>query len=894
MVMPPTPFCSLTVNGTTHEVQADLDSPLLLALRNDLGLNGAKVGCALSQCGVCTVLRDGEPIRSCVTTLREAAGAEITTLEGLGTADRLHPIQQAFLAEQAAQCGYCIPGMIVATAALLAASPDPTDAEIVAALSGNLCRCGAHVRIMRAVRRAARLMAAAPSERPFPVMPAELPTPEPMIESEPGERLNEWIELHPDGRATIRAGKVELGTGVRTALTQIVAEELDLPIHCLTMVAGDTATTPDQGTTAGSKTIQTAGPILRRAAAEARATLLARAARRLDRPVDQLVVSDGVVRSPRGSGRSIGYGELIDCQQTSDEPGDVTLKDPATYRVVGESVPRVDLLAKLTGGVAYVHDLKLDGMLHGRVIRPMVRTVDGVGATLLSVDESSLGGLPGIVAVVRSGSFLGVVAEQDAQALAAAQALRTTWSEPTPLPPFADRFDAIREAPTVDRAIATDGDLDRGFAAATQVITATYRHPWQAHASIGPSCAVADVRPDGATVWCASQSVFSLREALAPVLGLPEASVRVIHMEGPGCYGHNGADDVAADAALLSQAVGRPVRVIWSRQGEFAWEGKGPAMVAEVRAGLGAGGDIVAWDYGVWTPTHSTRPGGQPGNLLAAQLREPPVPHAPLGRGGGTRNALTSYRFPNQRLTAHWVTNPALRPSALRSLGGLANTTANETMMDELATLAGADPVAFRLRHLDDPRAIGVIERAAALAGWQPRPAGPSGGPPVPDIDGALTGRGIAFARYETAYAYVAVVAQVRVIPATGAVRVSRVCVAHDCGLIVNPDGVRNQIEGNVIQGISRALLEEVTWDETQVTTLDWDSYQILGFADIPAIEIDLIDRPGEPSWGAGEGAICPMVAVVGNAIFDATGVRLRTVPFTPERIQGALDERST
>ncbi len=885
---------TLTINGHTHDIAAEPDSLLLLALRNDLGLNGAKIGCALSQCGVCTVLRDGEPIRSCVTTVREAAGAAITTLEGLAPGNDLHPIQRAFLDEQAAQCGYCIPGMIVATAALLATTPDPTNAEIHAALAGNLCRCGAHVRIMRAVRRAARAMAKLSAALPAAALSLTPPaTPEPATESEPGERLNDLIELHPDGRVTIRAGKVELGTGVRTALTQIVAEELDLPIHCLTMIAGDTATTPDQGTTAGSKTIQSAGPILRRAAAGARTTLLDRAAQRLDQPSDRLVVSDGVIRDPSSLGPGIGYGDLIGDPpvdgQTIVEPGEVTLKDPAAYQVVGQSVPRVDLLAKLTGGAAYVHDLTLDGMLHGRVIRPMVRTIDGVGATLVSVDESSLDGLPGIVAVVRSGSFLGVVAERDAQALAAAQALRATLTEPARLPPFADRFDAIRDAPTIDQDIATDGDLDLGFAAATQTLSATYRHPWQAHASIGPSCAVADVRPDGATVWCASQGVFSLREALAPVLGLPEASVRVVHMEGPGCYGHNGADDVAADAALLSRAVGRPVRVIWSRQGEFAWEGKGPAMVCEVRTGLGADDDIVAWAYEVWTPTHSTRPSGQPGNLLAAQLKSPPVTYAPLGRGGGTRNALTSYRFPNQRLTAHWVTNPTLRPSALRSLGGLANTTANETAMDELAALAGADPVAFRLRHLDDPRAIAVIERAAVLAGWQQRPAGSNAARPVPNDDGALTGRGVAFARYETAYAYVAIVAEVEVVPASGAVRVSRVYVAHDCGLIVNPDGVRNQIEGNVIQGISRALIEEVTWDETRVTALDWDSYPILGFAGIPAIAIDLIDRPDEPSCGAGEGAICPMVAAVGNAIFAATGARLRTVPFTPERVRAAM-----
>lgn len=694
------------------------------------------------------------------------------------------------------------------------------------------------------------------------------------------DTVDTYLELDADGRVTAYAGKVELGTGVRTALAQIVAEELDVPFERVTLVQGDTATTPDQGTTAGSKTLQVAGPLLRQAAAEARRVLTGRAAGRLGVPVGALNVVDGVVRAPSGEG--IGYGELATGPFGVAVDGDAPVKAVSERRIVGQSVPRVDLLTKLTGGEAFVQDVRLPGMLHGRVVRPHVRTAEGVGARVLGVDASRLRDMPGVVAVVRDGDFIGVVAEREEQAMRAAEALLVTWSQLPELPRAAGVWDDLRAAPADEREIVREGDLDAAFASAAMTHAATFRQSWQAHASMGPSCAVADVREDGATVYASSQNVYGLAKGLAALLGMDAGQVRVIFREGSGCYGHNGVDDVAADAAVLSRAVGRPVRVQWSRQDEFAWEPKGPAMLSEVRAGLAHDGSIVAWDATVWTPTHSTRSGGDPGKLLAGQLVDPAFVAASSGRHvGGDRNAPTTYAIPNQRVTMRWVAETPLQQSSLRSLGGLHNTTVNEGMMDELAWLAGADPVAFRLRHLTDPRAIAVIERVADVAGWgRSLPPGP---------DGWLSGRGIAFAQYETAFAYVATIADVEVEPEGGRVRVTRVVVAHDCGAIVNPDGLANQIEGNVIQGISRALLEEVTWGRQEVTSLTWGEYHILTFPDVPEITVALIDRPEEASWGAGEPAICTIPAAVSNAIFDATGTRVRTVPSTPERVLEAL-----
>lgn len=725
------------------------------------------------------------------------------------------------------------------------------------------------------------------------VEPGLVPTPPGQTEQDvqtrnvTGDVVDSWLSLDADGNVTVYVGKVELGTGIRTALAQIVAEELDVRFERVTLIEGDTSLTPDQGYTAGSKSIQVAGPVLQQAAAEARLILLRRASANLGLPTDDLRVEDGVVSALSDPGRTVPYGDLVGEPFGQEVTGDAPTKPPAAHTVVGQPIQRVDIPAKLTGGEAYVHDVRLEGMLHGRVVRPYVRTMDGVGATVVNVDDTEARQAPGVVAVVRNGSFVGVVAEREEEAIRASQLLKITWSEPAQLPDQGQYHRLIREIEAETVEVARNGDVDGALGTAAQTFEATYELPDQAHAPMGPSCAVADVRPDGATIYSSTQGVYHLRNALAPLLGLPPEGVRVIFREAAGCYGHNGADDVSADAALLSQAVGKPVRVQWMRQDEFAWEPKGPAMVAHVRGGLDAEGAIVAWDYEVWTPTHSTRPGGKPGNLLAGQLVDPPAPPAENGPIGGDRNAPTNYSFPNNRTTAHWIATPPLRPSALRSLGGMPNTTANESFMDELAAAAGADPVEFRLRHLADPRAIEVIRRAAEAAGWQARPAGQV--PTNSAAGGPLTGRGIAFARYETEFAYAAVVVEVEVEPGSGEVRVPRVVVAHDCGLIINPDGLANQIEGNVIQGIGRALKEQITYDRTAVTSLDWSTYRILTFLEVPEIVVELINRPEEPPLGAGEPAICPMAAAIGNAIFDATGARLRTVPYTAERVLAAM-----
>jgi CO/xanthine dehydrogenase Mo-binding subunit len=436
-----------------------------------------------------------------------------------------------------------------------------------------------------------------------------------------------------------------------------------------------------------------------------------------------------------------------------------------------------------------------------------------------------------------------------------------------------------------ERVLTSIGNVDAPLADGARQLQATYFTPYQSHGSIGPSCAVADVRDDEATVWSGTQGSYALRDALAELLGVAPERVRVVWTEASGCYGHNGADDAAADAALLSQAVHRPVRVQWSRADELGWDPKSPAMRMDVRGAVDARGRVVVWDYAVTTPTHSTRPGGHAGNLLAGQLLGLT---GRSGFGGGDRNARHNYIFPADRVVSRQFEHGPLRPSAMRGLGAPANLFATESFMDELAAVAHVDPIQFRLGHLQDPRGIAVIQRVAELSGWEPRPSprriARAG-------DSAMeVGRGIAFAQYENQFAYIATIAEVEVHPASGRVRVRRACVAFDCGLIVNPDGLRNQIEGATIQGISRALLEAVRYDDRAVTSVDWKTYPILAFPDVPdTVEVALLNHPDQPAWGAGEPATCTVAGAIANAIFDATGARVRAVPFTPERVRAAL-----
>lgn len=702
-------------------------------------------------------------------------------------------------------------------------------------------------------------------------------------------QLDAWLSIDAAGLVTLFSGKVELGTGVQTALSQIVAEELDVPVARIHVVQGETGRTPNQGMTVGSKTLQVGAVQVRRAAADARRTLLDLASTHLSMPAAALTVADGIVhpRAAAPADRRVSYAELIGGRPFSRTlPAasvPVQTKAPKEYRVVGQSVQRVDLPAKIAGTHEYVHNVRLPGMLHARVVRP-----PAIGATLASLDDASVRALPGIVSIVRKGNFVGIVAEREEQAIAAARALAPaiTWTPPAAaLPPVDTLDEVIRATPVTERVITETGDRVAAMAGAKTRVEAAYSMPFQSHVSTGPSCALADVRSGEATIWSGTQGSYMLRDAIAGLLEMPPARVKVIWTEASGCYGHNGSDDCAADAAVLSREVGRPVRLQWSRQDEHAWAPKGPAMLMDARAALDASGRIAAWDYAVTSPTHSTRPGGRAANLLAAQLmgQQPQ-----LGTIGGDRNARHSYSVPNDRVSVRWMQQSVLRPSSFRGLGAPANVFAIESFMDELAAAAGADPVVFRLRHLNDPRAVAVVQRVAELARWQPRTA--SSRAKAAASNGRVEGRGMAFLQYENVNTYVAAVTDILLDRATGAVRVTRIFVAHDCGLVVNPDGLRNQIEGGILQGVSRALKEQVRWEQSAITSVDWQSYPILTFADVPeTFEIALIDRPDQPALGGGEAAHCAAPAAVANAIADATGLRLRALPFTPERVKRGL-----
>jgi nicotinate dehydrogenase subunit B len=691
-------------------------------------------------------------------------------------------------------------------------------------------------------------------------------------------KLDAWIRIDADGRATVFSGKVELGQGILTALEQIAAEELDLPLNRIRMISGDTAQTPDEGQTAGSQSIENSGTALRLAGAEVRAILLGLAAKRLGVAAEQLKVADGVISA--ADGRQIAYGELVSGLDLNREAtAKVAPKPPASHKIVGTSTPRRDIPAKVTGGLVYVQDIRLPGTLHGRVVRP-----PRYGSKLDSVDEAAARAMPGVVAVVRDGSFLGVIAEREEQAIKAREALRKSakWTLGPELPDPARLFEVIKSLPSKD---ATIGVKQGSVPADARSFEAVYTKPYMSHGSIGPSCAVAQFKDGQLAVWTHSQGVFPLRAELAKLLKMSPAAIRCAHMEGSGCYGHNGADDVAADAALLARAApGRPVRLQWMRDDEFGWEPYGPAMVMRAKAALGSDGKIADWEYEVWSNTHSTRPQSTTGtNVLPAwYLAEPqpmgPPTSPPQPAGGGDRNAIPLYDFPSQRVIHHFVQDMPIRVSALRTLGAYANVFALESFMDELAAAAGADPVAFRLAHLKDPRARAVIEAVAKKAHWKDGEKG----------DGTR-GRGIGFAKYKNLACYVAVVAEVEVDRSSGAVRVPRTWAAVDSGLIISPDGLVNQMEGGIIQSVSWTLKEEVRFDRDRILTHDWASYPILTMPEAPQVEIELINRPNERPLGSGEGSQGPAVAAVVNAFANATGKRIRDLPLHPERVKTAL-----
>ena len=689
------------------------------------------------------------------------------------------------------------------------------------------------------------------------------------------DQVDAWLGIGADGRVTVYSGKVDLGTGVRTALAQLVAEELDVAFSQIDMVMGDTLTTFDQGQTAGSLTISVGGPPLRQAAACARQALLRSAATRLSADVADLTVSRGVV-SVRQSERKISYAALVDGKPMDIKlDPKVALKSPALHSVVGQSVPRVDIPAKVTGRFTYVHDFKLPGMLHARVVRP-----PAPGATLLGVDESSVKQISGFVKVVRKQDFVAVVAKTEWAAVKAARQLKTQWTSTSTMPEQAALYDYWRKLPIVkDEPVVKTGDAVAALGSAAKRIKATYDFAPHTHGSIGPSCAVADFRDGQCTVWSASQATHSLQSELGSVLGVDKSKVRLIYLDGAGCYGRNGHEDCSGDAALVSQLAGAPVRVQWMRADEHGWDPKSPPTLIDMEGGLDAQGLPVAWRSEFFITQANGTLDDFP--LLAAVLSG--VKRNGHYTGNIQKNSDVLYQFANIKTEVHRLADTAFRTSHLRTPGRMQNTFANEAFFDEMAAAAGADPLQWRLTYLKDPRARAVLEDVAKLSNWQSRPS------PRKDQTGDVArGRGVAFVKYDNDRTYVALVTEVEVQKRTGQIRVLDVWCSHDCGQIINPDGARNQIEGGIVQTISRTLLEELQFDRTHITSVDWASYPILRFPDVPRIHISLINRPDEPSWGAGEMAPTVVPAAISNAVFDATALRLRSVPFLPGKVQKA------
>jgi nicotinate dehydrogenase subunit B len=701
------------------------------------------------------------------------------------------------------------------------------------------------------------------------------------------KEVDSALAIHGDGSVTVFTSKVDVGTGMRIAIAQMAAEELGVRTDRVTVVDGDTSTCPNTGGTGGSTGLTRGGTAVRQAAATARQEILRLAAERLRVPADRLTIVDGTVR-PVAGGRGLGIGALVGDRRLSVavDPK-APLVAPSNYTRVRQSPARPDVPAKCRGRHPFVQDFGVTGMLHARVIRP-----PAIGATLSAVDDTSISHLPK-VRVVRVKDFLAVVAADEWTAVRAARELRATWTEWRGLPSSASLEQYVREgaiereqtlvnrgpAGAIPASDAEAAALDAAIAGAPTRLSATYFWPCQSHASLGPSSAVADIKGDGGTIWTSSQVTYGLRNTLARLFELAPDKLRVVFVEGSGSYGTNGADHAAADAVLISKTIQQPVRVQWSREDEHAWDPKGPQQLLELKAGVDTSGRIAAWDTQMWIPAN--RRGAR--ILLAAGAAGVPQDNG-RDAAGIFENGEPPYLADRVRVQLHWLRDTPLNPSNLRAPGKPANVFAVEGFTDEIAASLAVDALEFRTSRLRDPRAHAVLQRAAAAFGWKPRPS-PNPGP----RGERTTGRGMAYVRYKMTENYLATFVEVAVERATGRVDVTRVVCAHDCGLVVNPDALRHQIEGGIVQGLSRALHEEVRFDESRVTSVDWASYPILRFSEVPAIEVILIERPEETLWGGGEASTVPVAAALGNAIFDATGVRLRRVPFTTERVRAAL-----
>lgn len=707
-------------------------------------------------------------------------------------------------------------------------------------------------------------------------------------------KLDAWIAIHPDNTATLFTGKVEQGNGAPNALLQMAAEELDFPYDRFYLVMGSTTETVDQGPSYGSMAVRYAGPQIQHAAAAGRQVLLDMASKHFGVPVDKLTADAGVITVAGAPDKSITYGELVGGKRLDVTIGasgktfgmkvapDAKLKDPSKYTVIGTSVLRKDIPGKTTGEFTYLQDVKVPGMLHGRVVRPY-----GIESQLLKVDETGLKAIPGFVRIVRERNFLGVLAETEWGAIQAAQRLGSKlnrkgpddglakWSDWNGLAATDEVWDAVRKAPGKAESVATHGDVDKALKAAAHTLKATYLTPFETHGSIGPECAIADVGKDRAIVWGGTQMPHQAQRDLAELLGFPADKVEVRWVEAAGQYGRNGLEHVMADAAIMSRAAGRPVRVQWMRWDSHGWDPKEPPIVQDLEGALDEHGNVTAWRHHMWVPTFSDT------RLLPSELIGKPVGKQNLGSAA----IGYEYTFDNAEVSSHNESRVGVITAWMRAPGQFETTFAMEAFIDELAAAAKQDPLEFRLRYLKEPRTVGVLKAAAKRYGWQPRVAFSAG------KQGArkAKGRGIAWVNRDDSL--VATIADVEVDQQTGEIRVVRVVVAHDNGLVISPDGMRNQIEGNIIQSMSRALHEEITFDHAHVTSRDWASYPILRFHEIPdSIDIVLVNNnPKFKPTGGGEPSTCPTAAVISNAVYDAVGVRLRQKPFRPERVKAAM-----
>jgi CO/xanthine dehydrogenase Mo-binding subunit len=702
----------------------------------------------------------------------------------------------------------------------------------------------------------------------------DLPTPRSVALDE----VDTFLAIDKGGMVTVYTGKVELGTGIRTGFTQIVADELDVPMANVDVVQGDTALTPDQGPTYGSLSIQTAGVQIRQAAATARMALLDEAAKRLGAAKEDLVVTNGAIAAKSG-GDTITYAELIGGKNFALklDPAART-KSPEDYKIVGKPIGRLDIPGKLTGQFTFMQDFRVPGMLHGRVVRP-----PAIGSKLESVDESSIKDIPGVVSVVRQGNFLGVVAQSEWSAVRAAREISASWSKSETLPDANKLWEHVRTTKIVkDDVTSNIGDTAAAMAAEGRKLEATYDFMIHTHGSIGPSCAISEFVDGRLISWSASQATHNLRKQLALMFSMPLEDVRCVFVDGSGCYGRNGHEDAAGDSALLARAVGKPVRVQWSRADEHGWDPKGPPTLIDLRAHIDASGSATAWESEFFIPQGAATNV----DLIAATLADMPAEHL-LSPGGILNDSAIGYKFPNIRTVCHRLETTPFRPAWIRAPGRLQNTFANECFIDEIAAAVEADPLQFRIKYTDpsDKRGLEVLDRLANVAKWDKRAS------PRKSVAGnVVNGRGCSYVKYELVRTYVGAVAEVEVDRATGDIRVARFYIVHDCGQIINPNGVKAQIEGSIIQTLSRTLKEEVTFDRSMVTSLDWASYPILTFPEVPEIVIELIDRPSEKPWGAGEPASAMVSSSISNAVFDATGVRLRSVPFTRKKVKVALE----